>query len=722
MKMKKLHSVIAAGCLVGALVLSSANSAFAMEGVEKKDRTSAETESVSGETETPEESKKDVTAQEIPEESKKDITAGEIQEESKGDVTDQNDQAAQVMSYSDGSTAEDPASLAAYLSEDPTQPQEAITLTAETGAVIDGYELNHNQVKILNINTGNITLGPDTYSQENGDAETPWDARSDAYVIRGKGNSPNNITVSSPQVKITIYLMDLEWNGTIKYSQDTELELVVCGEVVNHSNFITSAQKEKLKIKGLTADGNSVRTDGYIFSGCNLNSLSLENVTLAAKELGNVPSTQQLSYSVYCNDVMIDHASVTNMVVRRSASVAGPGIVIKNNSEVKNLYTYDDSASFTNTIQVSDSKLDNSRNYICTSVANARFTLLNIYKIIATNSVLNIQTSPVTTLEADKCTIEVQGNLAFKNLIANLCSIKGDFVGTAVDYEAHDLFLKILRLREHPNEYVTVSVDGGESARLLTDLNGSIYPYVKAGSTAITVTAADGTTYSTTFDPVAEDDENTIILTPGGSSGGGEGGGEGGGDIVDTDAPKITDTSLHDVYVNAGDTFSLAVAATSQTKPADLSYQWYKDGQLIDTNKGKKKTYSVTIAKAEHTGVYYCKVTDNNNGKTAVSKEVYVSVYAPADPKAPVIMGQSSSMELVAGSSVTLSVNARPFDTRSGLTFQWYKGTTELAGEISRTLKLTKIKAGDAGSYHCVVTDDLLGTTTESSATVINVK
>lgn len=709
MKMKKLHSVIAAGCLVGALVLSSANSAFAMEMVEKKDRTSAETESVSGETETPEESKKDVTAQEIPEESKK-------------DVTDQNDQTAQVMSYSDGSMAEDPASLAAYLSEDPTQPQEAITLTAETGAVIDGYELNHNQVKILNINTGNITLGPDTYSQENGDAETPWDARSDAYVIRGKGNSPNNITVSSPQVKITIYLMDLEWNGTIVYSQDTELELVVCGEVVNHSNFITSAKKEKLTIKGLTADGNSVRTDGYIFNSCNLNSLSLENITISAKELGNAPSTQHLTYSVYCNDIVADHAKVTNIVVRRSASIAGPSIVIKNNSEVENLYTYENSASFTNTIQVLDSKLANSRNYICTNVIDSRFTLLNIYKIIAANSVLNIQTSPVTTLEADKCTIEVQGNLAFKNLIANLCSIKGDFVGTAVDYEAHDLFLKILRLREHPNEYVTVSVDGGESARLLTDINGSIYPYVKAGSTAITVTAADGTTYSTTFDPVAEDDKNTIILTPGGSSGGGEGGGEGGGDIVDTDAPKITDTSLHDVYVNAGDAFSLAVAATSQTKPADLSYQWYKDGQLIDTNKGKKKTYSVTIAKAEHTGVYYCKVTDNNNGKTAVSKEVYVSVYAPADPKAPVIMGQSSSMELVAGSSVTLSVNARPFDTRSGLTFQWYKGTTELAGETSRTLKLTKIKAGDAGSYHCVVTDDLLGTTTESSATVINVK
>lgn len=692
--MNRLYSAITVGCLVSALIFSSAGNAFAMEEKGQKVDVLSQAESISSET--------------------------EMQKEDVSDTSAENDQAAQVMCYSDGSLAEDPGSLAAYLSEDPTQPQEAITLTAETGAVIDGYQLNHDQVKVLNINTGSITLGPDTYSQQNGDSETPWDARSDAYVIRGKGNSINNITVSSPQVKITIYLMDLEWNGTITYSQDTELELVICGDVVNHSNFITSAQKEKLTIKGLTADGNSVLTDGYIFNSCNLNSLALENVTMAARELGNGPSVEHLSYSLYCNNMVVDHSKVTNMVIRRPTSIAGPSIVIKNNSEIKNLYTYEDSSSFTNTIQVSDSNVDNCRNYICTSQKYGNFTLLNIYKMIATNSVLNIDTSPITTLEADKCTIEVQNNLAFENLIANQCSIKGDFVGTPVDYEAHDLFLRILRLRDHPNEFVTVSIDGGESFKLLTDLNGSIFPYIKAGSSAITVTTADGTNYSTTFDSVTADDKTVIILTPGGSSGGG--GSEGGGGTVDTDAPKITDTSLHDVYLNVGDALSLTLTAVSQTKPAALSYQWYKDGVAIDTNKGKKKTYTVTSAKAEHTGVYYCKVTDNNNGKVAASKEVYVSVNAPVDPKAPTITGQPASIELAAGCSAKLSVNARPYDNRSGLIFQWYKGTTALAGETSRTLSLTKVKASDAGSYHCVVTDDLLGTSTESSATVITVK
>lgn len=685
--MKRLHSALTVGCLVSTLILSSASNAFAMEGTEQNVSTSSETGGVSSEAEVPEEG------------------------------TAENDQEAQVMCYSDGSTTEDPGSLAAYLSEDPTQPQEAISLTSETGAVIDGYQLNHDQVKILNINTGNITIEADTYSQQNGDSNAPWDAKSDAYVIRGMGNSVNNITVSSPQVKITIYLMDLEWNGTITYSQDTEVELVICGNVVNHSNFITSARKDKFTIKGLTTEGNSVRTDGYIFNNCTFNNLVIENITIEARDLGG-PSNDHRTYHVFCNNLLIDHSKVTNMVVRRSVSVAGPSIVIKNNSELKNLYTYENSSNFTNTIQVSDSRVDNVRNYIFNEDYYKTISLLNIYKMIATNSVLNISTSPITNLEADKCTIEVQNNLAFKNLIANLCSIKGDFVGTPVDYEAHDLFLKILRLRDHPNEYVSVAVDGGEAVRLLTDLNGCIYPYIKAGSSAVTVTAADGTNYSATFDPITADDKTVIILTPGGSSGGGEGG----GGTVDTDAPKITDTSLHDLYLNAGDAFSLGITATSQTKPASLSYQWYKDGVAIDTAKAKKRTYSITIAKANQTGVYYCEVTDNNNGKVAVSKEVYVSINAPADPKAPVIMGQPSSMELVAGSSVTLSVNARPYDTRSGLIFQWYKGTTALDGKTSRTLDLTNVKASDAGSYHCLITDDLLGTTTESSVTVINVK
>lgn len=691
--MNRLYSAITVGCLVSALIFSSAGIAFAMEEKGQKVDVLSQAESISSET--------------------------EMQKEDVSDTSDENDQSAQVMCYSDGSLAENPGSLAAYLSEDPTQPQEAITLTSETGAVLDGYQLNHDQVKVLNINTGSITLGPDTYSQQNGDSETPWDARSDAYVIRGKGNSINNITVSSPQVKITIYLMDLEWKGSIIYSQNTELELVICGDVVNHSNFITSAKNDKLTIKGLTTDGNSIRMDGYIFNNCRLNSLTLENIAIAARELGNGPSQEHLSYSLYCNNMLIDNSKVTNMVVRRSASIAEPSIVIKNNSEIKSLYTYEDATNFTNTIQVSDSKLDNVRNYFYDGY-RVSFTLLNINKMIATNSILNINASPITTLEADKCTIEVQNSLAFSNLIANLCSIKGDFVGTPVDYEARDLFLRILRLRDHPNEFVTVSIDGGESFKLLTDLNGSIFPYIKAGSSAITVTTADGTNYSTTFDSVTADDKTVIILTPGGSSGGG--GSEGGGGTVDTDAPKITDTSLHDVYLNVGDALSLTLTAVSQTKPATLSYQWYKDGVAIDTNKGKKKTYTVTSAKAEHTGVYYCKVTDNNNGKVAASKEVYVSVNAPVDPKAPTITGQPASIELVAGCSAKLSVNARPYDNRSGLIFQWYKGTTALAGETSRTLNLTKVKASDAGSYHCVVTDDLLGTSTESSATVITVK
>lgn len=724
--MKKLGSMITMGCLVSSLLFSSNSYAFASEGV-IQEAASYEKKSSISETETEVQAKDPKEKGDILEEtdhstdvltSESNSIEVEAPEKEPEDTSDQNGQSEQIMRYSNGKLTRDPGSLESYLREDPAKAQKAITLTSETGAVIDGYHLNHDQVKVLNINTGNITINTDTYSQQNGETDMPWDAKSDAYVIRGKGNSENNITISSPQVKVTIYIMDLEWSGTITYGNSTEVELVICGAVLNHRNFLSSATNDNLTIRGLTAEGNSISVDKYFAYNSAFYNLVLENIEISANN--TIEFGIEIGYAIYCNNLVVNHSKLTNMMFRRSASIADPSIVIQNSSQVNNMYFYEEAANFTNTIQVTDSIVDNIRNYYYYYSHGDHYQLLNIHKMIADNSLLTINTSSITNLEADKCTIEVLGNLSFKNLIANSCSIKGDFVGTPVDYESHDLFLKILRLREHPNEYVSVSIDGGEKVKFLTDLNGCVYPYIKAGSTSATVTTADGTNFSATFDPVTAHDKTVIVLTPGGSGSGGEGG-EGGG-TVDIGKPEITDTSLKDLYLNLGDAFSLSITAKSKTSPANLTYQWYKDGEPINLAKAKKRSYSITKAKAEHDGVYCCYVTDNNNNQVAVSKEVYVSVNVPAAPNTPVVMSQSSSMELVAGSSVTLSVNARPSDTRSSLLFQWYKGTEELEGKTSRTLALTNIKAGDAGSYYCLITDDLFKTTTKSAPTVISVK
>lgn len=710
--MKKLHSVITVGCLVGSLLLSSANYTFGAEEVKEEVMDTTETEISVNETET-----RVDRSEAAPEETVVAQTAETLD----------GAQPEQVMCFSDGETTQDPQGLAAYLSEDPAMPQEAITLTSEKGAVIDGYQLNHDKVKVLNINTGNVTIHADTYTQENGETDAPWDAKTDAYVIRGKGNNTNNITIASPQTKVTIYLMDLEWNGTINYTQATDVEFVICGSVVNNNYFLTSANDNALTIRGISEEGNSISIKYSLFNSCTLKTVLMENVKITANNCGYGGTTTSLqivnseldfttieSGSNYQN-LVVDHSKVRNIRLYRNAKADGAGVIIRNNSEAENLQFFESTDTYETVIEISDS--------IATKIENYYYIyndsrIKNIYKMIASNSILNISTSPITTLEADKCTIEVQNNLAFKNFIANSCSIKGAFVGTAVDFDEHDLFLKTVRLREHPDEYVYVSVDGGEKVKFLADLNGCVYPYIRAGSTSLTVTTEDGTKYSAKFDPITESDKEVTILTPG------ENGGDSGegGDTEKAEKPEINDTLLVDQYKNLKDSFSLSITAKSKTSPANLSYQWYKDGQPIDTAKGKKRTYSITSTKAEHAGVYCCYVTDNNNGEVSVSKEVYVTVNVPADPDAPKILNQSASMDLVKGSSVTLSVNAIPANIKSEISFQWYKGTEALEGKTSRNLVLANVKASDAGNYHCVITDTIAKKTTDSSVTVITVK
>jgi hypothetical protein len=67
----------------------------------------------------------------------------------------------------------------------------------------------------------------------------------------------------------------------------------------------------------------------------------------------------------------------------------------------------------------------------------------------------------------------------------------------------------------------------------------------------------------------------------------------------------------------------------------------------------------------------------------------------------PVIVKQPVGGTFLPGVTLTLTVGA----TGPSLTYQWYKGTTNLTGKISATLSLTNLSAGDAGTYHVVVSN-----------------
>ena len=65
------------------------------------------------------------------------------------------------------------------------------------------------------------------------------------------------------------------------------------------------------------------------------------------------------------------------------------------------------------------------------------------------------------------------------------------------------------------------------------------------------------------------------------------------------------------------------------------------------------------------------------------------------------------------GSSASFSVSA----TGTGLNYQWYKGSSALAGQTGSSLSLNNLSAADAGSYSVVVSGTC-GNTVSSSASL----
>ena len=68
------------------------------------------------------------------------------------------------------------------------------------------------------------------------------------------------------------------------------------------------------------------------------------------------------------------------------------------------------------------------------------------------------------------------------------------------------------------------------------------------------------------------------------------------------------------------------------------------------------------------------------------------------------------------GTTANFSVNA----TGTGLTYQWYKGTSLLGGQVGATLTLNNVSATDAGSYSVVVSGTCGNSVTNSATLFVN--
>lgn len=568
-----------------------------------------------------------------------------------------------------------------------------------TGVVVDGYQLNHDYVKILNINDGNIVINDETYTQ--GTASGPWSSQEDAYVIKGTGTSPNTITISPTSNEITVYLVDLAWNGYIHVTgKPVNVNLVICGNVTNRhaTHFISvSSFNGKLSVTGLSGQGDAVTANTTFLYHQNypvvMQLVEFKNFSIDTKNF------YVITHNGYYNQMLnLVNVMITNNVNQNLRDFVDINIL---NSYIKN---FDMSA---NNLNITGSKIDN------ISVAPTSLSVVDseIYNIAATSSTLTANNSfinygsPVTgvvnctntTLNLNSVSPSSFSKISLMN--SSIYSVV-NFTGTPVDDQTNDLFVKKLRIRQYPNTYVWLSVDNGEEARLKTDANGFLYPYVKKGTVRVDARIENGQKFFADFSPTTGSDTSTTNLLS----------------IVES-TPTITDHSESQT-IQVGETLSISISAEPGTAGKGLSYQWYKNNVklLNDTQSTLTRVEALT----EDSGTYKCVVKEDGGG-TVTSEDIKVTVRKPAVSNIPVLTSQTSKMELTEGDTVTLIVTATPSLETNTLSYEWYKGDILVSSEGSQ-LKLENISKEHEGQYKCVITEENFNTTVVSEPFVISVE
>ena len=123
-----------------------------------------------------------------------------------------------------------------------------------------------------------------------------------------------------------------------------------------------------------------------------------------------------------------------------------------------------------------------------------------------------------------------------------------------------------------------------------------------------------------------------------------------------------------------------------------LSYQWYKDGVIL-----QGETSSVLKLKkvnAANEGIYYCVI--KNPAGSIQSNSAGVAV-----KPMPIITEQPTGFSIYSDKNGRLSVSA----TGENLSYQWYKDGVLIEGATSSTLEFEKIQTTNKGAYYCIVSN-----------------
>jgi hypothetical protein len=171
-------------------------------------------------------------------------------------------------------------------------------------------------------------------------------------------------------------------------------------------------------------------------------------------------------------------------------------------------------------------------------------------------------------------------------------------------------------------------------------------------------------------------------------------------------APAITQQPANQT-VNAGQTAMFSVVATGT---APLTYQWQRGTTNISGATSSSYTTPVTTS-ADNNAQFRVVVTNSAGNATSAAATLTVST----TPVAPTITVQPADKTVTAGATATFSVTA---SGTAPLTYQWQKGTTNVAGATSSSYTTPATTGADSGSQFRVVVTNSVSSVTSGFATL----
>jgi hypothetical protein len=169
--------------------------------------------------------------------------------------------------------------------------------------------------------------------------------------------------------------------------------------------------------------------------------------------------------------------------------------------------------------------------------------------------------------------------------------------------------------------------------------------------------------------------------------------------FVNSAPSVVTQPRSAEVCVGENATF------TARADGGSLTYQWQRDGAPI--NGATNATFTVSSARLIDAAQYSVFIRNNCGDVTTSNASLTVN-------SIPTISVQPVGIRIGRGGQFTLSVTAQGSGT---VTYQWRKGSTNIAGATNTTYTMTNLQPSDSSEYSCVVSNGC-GSVTSSSALV----